>query len=241
MLIIPAIDLIEGRCVRLKEGRKEDVTVYSDNPSKTAKRWESLGATLIHIVDLDGAFSGSLKNLKSIMAIREAVSVELELGGGIRDLETIRRLINLGINRVILGTSAVEDGGLLKEACRLYPNKIIVGIDAKNGMVAVKGWVESTLVRAMNLAKKIQSYGVGGIIYTDILRDGILRGANISAIKEMVQTVQKIQVIASGGVSSLNDIKKLAEINGLWGVIVGKALYEGRLNLKTAIMVAEGK
>ncbi|MDP2167255.1 MAG: 1-(5-phosphoribosyl)-5-[(5-phosphoribosylamino)methylideneamino]imidazole-4-carboxamide isomerase [Thermodesulfovibrionales bacterium] len=239
MLVIPAIDLKDGLCVRLLQGRKEDATVYADNPAEVALRWESLGAKLIHIVDLDGAFTGSQRNLESIKGIRQAVKAELELGGGIRDLKTVRELIRLGINRVILGTAAVKDPELLREACRSFPGQVLVGIDAKGGMAAVKGWVEVTGVRAKGLAEKMESYGAAGIIYTDISRDGMLTGPNIEATREIVQSV-KIPVIASGGVSSLDDIKNLMGIKGLWGAITGKALYTGSLELKEAIRLTKG-
>jgi len=234
MLIIPAIDLKDGRCVRLLQGRADAVTVYSDRPEDVAKRWQELGAKVIHVVDLDGAFSGTQKNIEGIKNIRRAVSVDIELGGGIRDMERIEMLLGLGINRVILGTVAIERPELVKEASRRFPGRIIVGIDAKDGLVAVKGWVEVTSVKAKELALKMEEYGAWGIIYTDISRDGMLTGPNIEAIREMVEAVN-IPVIASGGVSSIDDIKRLKEIKGLWGVITGKALYTGAIDLKEAI------
>ena len=234
MLVIPAIDLKDGKCVRLLQGRKEDATVYSDDPAATARKWESLGAKLIHIVDLDGAFSGRQKNIESIIAIRKSVRAGLELGGGIRDMDRIEKLIALGINRVILGTVAVERPELVAEASKKFPGNIIVGIDAKDGMVAVKGWVEVSAVAAKELAKKMEQLGAAGIIYTDISRDGMLTGPNIEATREIVEAV-KIPVIASGGVSSIDDIKRLMDIKGLWGAITGKAIYTGKLDLKEAI------
>lgn len=236
MLVIPAIDLKDGKCVRLLQGRADAVTEYSDNPVEMAKRWESLGARLIHIVDLDGAFTGNQKNIESIKEIRKAVKVEIELGGGIRDMERIEMLLGLGINRVILGTAAIERPELVKEACKNFPQRIIAGIDAKDGLVAIKGWVEVTNIKATELALKMQDYGVWGIIYTDISKDGMLTGPNIDAMKEMVKTVN-IPVIASGGVSSIKDIKRLKEIKGLYGVITGKALYSGAIDLKEAIEI----
>lgn len=238
MLVIPAIDLKGGRCVRLLQGRADAVTEYSDNPGEVAKRWQSLGARLIHVVDLDGAFTGDQKNIEGIKGIREAVSVDIEVGGGIRDMERIEMLLGLGINRVIIGTIAVENPEFVKEACRRFPERIIVGIDAKDGFVAIKGWVEITEMKAKELALRIQDYGVAGIIYTDISRDGMLAGPNIDAMSEMVNTVS-IPVIASGGVSSLNDIKRLKEIRGLYGVIVGKALYSGAIDLREAIRIGD--
>lgn len=236
MLIIPAIDLKDGRCVRLLQGRADAVTVFSDNPEEVARRWQDMGAELIHVVDLDGAFSGTPKNIEGIKKIRKAVSVDIELGGGIRDMERIEMLLGLGITRVILGTVAIEKHELVKESCRRFPGKIIVGIDAKDGLVAVKGWVEVTNVKAKELALRMEDYGVWGIIYTDISRDGMLIGPNIEAISEMVEAVN-IPVIASGGVSSIEDIKRLKEIKGLWGVITGKALYTGAIDLKESIEI----
>ncbi len=239
MLIIPAIDLKDGLCVRLLQGRKEDATVYSDDPAATALRWEAYGAKLLHVVDLDGAFTGSQKNFEGIKKIREAVKMDIEVGGGIRDLEKIDKLISTGINRVILGTIAVEKPDIVKEACKKYPGQVLVGIDAKNGFVAVKGWVEVTQEKAKNLALKMQEYGAAGIIYTDISKDGMMVGPNIEATQEMVETLD-IPVIASGGISSINDIKNLLRIKGVWGAITGKALYSGALDLGEAIKIAEG-
>jgi len=234
MLIIPAIDLKDGNCVRLLQGKKEAVTVYSDDPAATARRWQSEGASLIHVVDLDGAFTGAQKNLDAITKIREAVSVDIEVGGGIRDMDGVEHLFRLGINRVILGTKAVEDPEFLREAAQHSPGKVFVGIDAKDGVVAVKGWVELTGLSAVELAKKAEALGAGGIIYTDISRDGMLTGPNIPATEEVLRAVG-IPVIASGGVSSLEDIKRLKAIKGLWGVIVGKALYSGAIDYREAL------
>lgn len=240
MIVIPAIDLKDGLCVRLLQGRKEDATVYSDDPAATALKWETCGAKLLHVVDLDGAFTGNQRNLESIRKIRNATGMTIEVGGGIRDMKRIDRLISLGIKRIILGTAAVEDPNIVKTASREYPGCILVGIDAKDGFVAVKGWVEVTKVKAGELALKMQEDGAAGIIYTDISRDGMLTGPNIDAMREMVEAVN-IPVIASGGVSSIDDIKSLMQIKNLWGVITGKALYSGSLDLEEAISVAGGK
>jgi phosphoribosylformimino-5-aminoimidazole carboxamide ribotide isomerase len=237
MIIIPAIDLKDGFCVRLLQGRRDDVTVYSDDPASTALKWESAGAQLLHIVDLDGAFSGSQKNLEGIIKIRDAVKMEIEVGGGIRDMERINLLISKGINRIILGTSAIENPELLKKSSSKYPGCILAGIDAKDGFAAVKGWVEVTKVKAVELALKMQEYGAAGIIYTDISRDGMLTGPNIDATRQMVESLT-IPVIASGGISSIEDIKRLLTIKGLWGAITGKALYSGKLDLKEAVRAA---
>jgi phosphoribosylformimino-5-aminoimidazole carboxamide ribotide isomerase len=234
MLIIPAIDMKDGLCVRLLQGKKEEVTAYSNDPAEVAKRWVREGAELIHLVDLDGAFTGNQKNYESIIKIRKAVDVELELGGGIRDMERIDLLIDAGLNRVILGTVAVEKPELVEAACAKYPGRVIVGIDAKNGKVAVKGWVEVTTADAKALAFAMERKGASGIIYTDISRDGMMTGPNIPAMREMVDALS-IPVIASGGVSKTEDIKSLMNIEGLWGIITGKALYEGTVDLREAI------
>ncbi|MBI4686164.1 MAG: 1-(5-phosphoribosyl)-5-[(5-phosphoribosylamino)methylideneamino]imidazole-4-carboxamide isomerase [Nitrospirae bacterium] len=238
MIVIPAIDLKQGQCVRLVQGKKDAVTVYSNNPASTAKGWELCGAGLLHVVDLDGAFSGSQENLDAIIKIREAVAMDIEVGGGIRDVARIENLVKIGINRIILGTAVIENPLLLKEACEKYPGRIIVGIDAKDGKVAVKGWVEVTGVDAKELARDAEKKGAAGIIYTDISRDGMLSGPNIQAMKEMVEVVN-IPVIASGGVSSIDDIKKLKTIKNLWGVITGKAIYSGALDLREAIRISQ--
>ncbi len=240
MIVIPAIDLKDGLCVRLLQGKKEDATVYSDDPPSTAQKWESCGAKLLHVVDLDGAFTGNQKNIESIRRIREAVNMDIEVGGGIRDMERIDLLISIGINRVILGTVAIEKPELVKEACKKYPGRVVVGIDAKSGFVAVKGWVEVTHVEARELALSMQDYGAAGIIYTDISKDGMMTGPNIEATRELVETLN-IPVIASGGVSSIDDIKNLMTIKNLWGAITGKAIYSGAINLKEAIKLTGGR
>ncbi|MBI4843681.1 MAG: 1-(5-phosphoribosyl)-5-[(5-phosphoribosylamino)methylideneamino]imidazole-4-carboxamide isomerase [Nitrospirae bacterium] len=237
MIIIPAIDLKDGKCVRLLQGKKEEVTVYSDDPASMAKHWADMGAELLHVVDLDGAFTGVQKNLDKIVAIRKTVNIPIEVGGGIRDIETITKLIDMGIGRIIIGTSAINPAFII-DACKKFPDKIIAGIDAKDGKVALKGWVEVTGLDALSFARQMESNGVAGIIYTDISRDGMLTGPNIEAMSEMVGNVH-IPVIASGGVSKLDDIKILANIKNLWGVITGKALYEGTLKLDEAIALAK--
>lgn len=234
MLIIPAIDLKDGKCVRLFQGRADQVTVFSDDPVEVGLKWQGLGARLIHVVDLDGAFSGNQKNLEVIRRIKKVISVEIEVGGGIRDMERIETLLEMGINRVILGTIAMEKPELMKEACKRFPGRIIAGIDAKDGLVAIKGWVELTGMKAIDLAMRMHDIGVWGIIYTDISRDGTMIGPNIDAMREMVEAVN-VPVIASGGISSMEDIKRLASIRGLYGAITGKALYAGAIDLKEAI------
>jgi phosphoribosylformimino-5-aminoimidazole carboxamide ribotide isomerase len=238
MLVIPAIDLKDGLCVRLLQGRQEDTTVYSDDPVATARKWESMGARLLHIVDLDGAFTGKQANIESIIRIRRAINIDIEVGGGIRNIARIDHLLSEGINRVILGTVAIDKPELVKTACARYPGRIIAGIDAKDGDVAVNGWLQITSTKAGELAFRMQELGCGGIIYTDIAKDGMLSGPNIGAVSAMVEGLN-IPVIASGGISSIEDIKSLAAIKGLWGAITGKALYAGTMDLREAIRIAE--
>ncbi len=238
MFVIPAIDLKTGKCVRLLQGREDAVTVYSEDPVSTARLWESCGAGLLHVVDLDGAFTGDQKNFYAIRKIRDAVSMDIEVGGGIRDMEKIDELVGIGINRVILGTIAVENPALADEACKRYPGRVLIGIDARDGKVAVKGWVEVSSMDAKDLARRAEANGAGGIIYTDISRDGMMTGPNIGAMAEMVRAVN-IPVIASGGVSSLQDLRNLMAIKGLWGAITGKAIYSGAIDLKEAIRISQ--
>lgn len=240
MIVIPAIDLKDGKCVRLLQGRKEDITVYSEDPAAMAKHWAKMGAELLHVVDLDGAFTGDQKNFDKISAIRKAIDISIEVGGGIRDLQRIEKLISLGVDRVIIGTAAARDPDMVKSASDKFPGKVLVGIDAKDGMVAIKGWVEVTEFGAIDFAKKMQDAGTAGIIYTDISRDGMLTGPNLSAMEAMVNALS-IPVIASGGVSKINDVEDLMRIKNLWGVITGKALYEGTMDLKQAIETAKVK
>jgi len=237
MLIIPAIDLKEGKCVRLEQGLMEKATVYSDDPPTAAKHWESQGAELLHVVDLNGAFAGVPKNLDAIKAIRTAIQIPIEVGGGIRDISTINTLVSIGIDKIILGTAAIENPAFVREACERFPGKIIVGIDAKDGMVAIKGWAEVTKVKAIDLAKQMQDHGVIAIIYTDIKRDGMLSGPNIEATRALAEALH-IPVIASGGVHTMKDIENLLTVrySGVSGVITGKAIYSGSLDLREAIL-----
>jgi len=241
MIVIPAIDLKDGKCVRLEQGLMERGTVYSEDPAATARRWQEEGGELLHIVDLDGAFAGVPKNRAAIEAIVNAIDIPSQLGGGIRDLETIEAYLALGLSRVIIGTAAQRNPQLVTDACRRFPGKIVVGIDAKNGMVAVQGWAEVTDVTAIDLAKRFEGDGVAAIIYTDIARDGMLQGPNLEATRTLAEAV-KIPVIASGGVSSLKDIENLLAIEqyGVSGVITGKAIYSGALNLREAVRLAKG-
>jgi phosphoribosylformimino-5-aminoimidazole carboxamide ribotide isomerase len=240
MIVIPAIDLIDGQCVRLFQGKREAVTTYSNDPGAIAKRWEFFGAELIHIVDLDGAFTGNQANLSAIKKIRESVEIPLQVGGGIRNVESITRLFSLGIERVIIGTAAIEDPEFVKSSCGQYSGRVLIGIDAKDGMVAVKGWKEVTSFNIREIAGRLAVAGAAGIIYTDIARDGTLSGPNIEAIRKMVDSV-KVPVIAAGGISNMEDIKNLLSIKNLWGVITGKAIYSGTLDLREAIKLVMGK
>ena len=236
MIVIPAIDLKEGKCVRLEQGLMERDTVFNDDPGAQAKVWEEQGAELLHIVDLDGAFAGEPKNRSAIEAIVRAVTIPTQLGGGIRDIATIEAYLDTGIDRVIIGTAAQRNPELVQEACSRFPGRIVVGIDARNGMVAVQGWAEVTGVTAIELAKKFEGFGVCAIIYTDISRDGMMQGPNIEATCALAKSIS-IPVIASGGVSSLQDIRNLmaVESSGVTGVITGKAIYSGALDLAAAI------
>ena len=240
MIVIPAIDLKEGKCVRLLQGKKEEVTIYSDDPPSMARNWQEQGAELLHVVDLDGAFTGEQHNYEKIKAIRLAIDIPIEVGGGIRDADRVAQLIDLGVDRTIIGTSAAEKPDMVREICRRFPGKVLIGIDAKDGKVAVKGWVEVTELEAVAFAKQMEGAGAAGIIYTDISRDGMLTGPNVEAMAKMVESVG-IPVIASGGVSQLDDIKSLMKINNLWGVITGKALYTGSMKLDEAIALTKGK
>jgi phosphoribosylformimino-5-aminoimidazole carboxamide ribotide isomerase len=241
MLIIPAIDLKDGKCVRLRQGRAEDVTIYGDDPVAMGLRWQEAGAQLLHVVDLDGAFSSEPKNLKSIQALRQALSIPIELGGGIRTLKALDGYINIGIDRLILGTAALEDPKLAAHACAHYPGRIAFGLDARNGLLAVKGWTETSQKNVLEVARELAKLKPAAFIYTDILRDGVKTGVNLEATKALAEAV-KIPVIASGGVSSLDDIKPLLPLEplGVIGVITGRALYDGSLDLKEAIRLAQG-
>lgn len=238
MIVIPAIDLKEGKCVRLEQGLMDKDTVFNDNPAAQARAWQDQGAELLHIVDLDGAFAGEPKNRSAIEAIVKAISIPSQLGGGIRDMATIETYLSLGISRVIIGTAAQRNPELVREACEKFPGRIVVGIDAKNGLVAVQGWAEVTDVTAVDLAKKFEGFGVSAIIYTDINRDGMLQGPNLEATKALAEAVS-IPIIASGGVSTLQDIQNLMQIesSGVTGVITGKAVYTGAIKLSEAIEI----
>ena len=235
MRIIPAVDIKEGRCVRLIQGKADQETVYSNDPLSMANHWDEEGAQTIHVVDLDGAFQGSPINSEIVKKIIYSSSVDIQVGGGIRTLEAIEKYVKAGAYRVILGTIAQKEPEFVEEACRRFPNKIIIGIDAQNGLVAVKGWVEVSEQKATDLAQKMKGFGIAGFIFSDISRDGMLQGPNLESIKEFAEYAQ-LPVIASGGVSRLEDIKNLAKLEsyGVEGVIIGKALYDKTISFKEA-------
>lgn len=236
MQIIPAIDLKDGKCVRLYKGEESNVTVFSENPGDVAKKWEDAGASMIHVVDLDGAFSGEPVNLPAIEDILRSVSCPVQLGGGIRNIVTVRKYIDLGIKRVIIGTAAFSDNGFLREACAEYPGSIAVGVDTKNGKIAVKGWTEVIDTYSAEVLKEFKEIGVSAILNTNIDRDGTMEGINLDQISAFI-SVSPIPVIASGGIASTDDLDKLATIEelGLSGAILGKSLYTGAIDLKEAI------
>jgi len=240
MIIIPAVDIKQGRCVRLLQGRMEDETFYGDDPAHMAKRWEQEGAQLIHVIDLDGAFAKEAKNFESVKQILTNIKVPIQLGGGIRDADTIAMYMDLGVSKVIIGSEALYSPGLVKEACKKFEGQIVVGIDARKGMVAVEGWSKTSQTTALELAKEFESCGVAAINFTDIHRDGMQTGPNIEETAALADAVS-IPIVASGGVSSLQDIKNLLEIEhkGVTGVITGKALYEGSLDLQEAIKITQ--
>ena len=240
MIIYPAIDIRGGRCVRLTEGRFDAETVFADDPAEMALKWAGLGAEFLHLVDLDGALAGEGKNVPVIERILQSVNIPVQLGGGIRNLETIEKLLSLGVNRLILGSAAVKNPQLVEEACKKYPGHIAVGIDAKNGDVAIEGWGKGSGVAATELAKKMAAYGVETIIYTDISRDGMLSGVNVEATAALARACG-VPIIASGGVASIEDIRrvKAVESDGVQGCIIGKAIYTGAVDLKAALALAK--
>ncbi len=240
MLVIPAVDIKDGKCVRLYKGLKEEVKVYSDNPVDMAKFWVDQGAKRLHVVDLDGAFEGKPANLKIIEKIASSINVPVEVGGGVRELSVVKSLFDAGASLVIIGTLILEDFSTFEEICRIFPRRIIAGIDGKMGKVAVKGWEADTDVSVVELGKKVSSLPVESIIFTEITRDGTLEGVERVLTRRLAESVD-VPVIASGGVASLEDIKAVKELEpfGVIGVIVGKALYERRFDLKEALRVAD--
>ena len=239
MIIFPAIDIKDSNVVRLLQGKFDEVTEYSSDPLSIAKIWASKGAEWLHVVDLDGAQVGEPKNIDTIINIAQSINIPIETGGGIRNIEDIEKLITGGVERVILGTKAIEDKDFLKEILARWSEKIVISLDCKEGMLAQKGWVEITNIKAIDFVKELESYGTKCIIYTDIARDGMLTGPNFAALGELLDATN-IPVIASGGISNIDDIKKLKfmEEKGILGAITGKAIYEGKLDLKEAIEYA---
>ena len=238
MILFPAIDIRNGRCVRLTEGKFECETVFAEDPAEMAVRWADAGAEYLHVVDLDGALAGQSGNTEVIKRILAKVKMPVQVGGGIRTLANIENMLALGVTRVILGSVAVRDPELVREACQKFPGQVVVGIDAKNGEVAVEGWGIGGGIGAIELAKKMAAVGVEHIIFTDISRDGMLSGVNVEATAELAKA-SGVKVIASGGVSSLADLKALQvhEADGIEGCIIGKAIYTGALDLKEALAV----
>jgi phosphoribosylformimino-5-aminoimidazole carboxamide ribotide isomerase len=236
MLLIPAIDLKEGQCVRLRQGDMNDDTVFSDDPVATAGRWVEAGTKRLHIVDLDGAFAGKPKNVEVIHEIASTYpDIEIQLGGGIRDEETIVGYLDAGVHYVIIGTKAVTDPHFINEVCVEFPNRIIVGLDAKNGKVAVDGWSKVSRHDVIDMAQRFENDGVEAIVYTDISRDGMMQGVNIEATVKLAQSIH-IPVIASGGITTMDDVKALNEVadEGIIGAITGRAIYEGTIDLAEA-------
>ena len=243
MEVIPAIDLLDGKCVRLYQGDYNQASIFNDNPVEVARQWVAEGATRLHVVDLDGAKEGKSVNLSVIEKIAKAIDIPVQVGGGLRDRAGVSRLLDTGVQRAILGTVAVEKPELVTELCNEFPDRIVVGIDARNGKVATRGWLETSEVEATALAKQMAQEGAAAIIYTDIHRDGTLSGPNMAALRELAEAID-IPTIASGGVSSLTDLLSLLSLEsaGVTGVIVGRAIYTGDLSLKEAVRaVGDGR
>ena len=235
MLVIPAIDLKDGRCVRLRQGDMAAETVYSEDIVAVARNWQRCGAGLIHVVDLNGAVGGEPKNLPQIEAVRKAVTVDVQVGGGIRTIETVRRYLKAGVSRVVLGTAALTDRAFLEQACTEFPRQVVLGLDARDGKVAVKGWTAVSETKAIDLLNEVRGLAIGAVIYTDIARDGMLNGPNLTALQEVVAS-SAFPVIASGGISSVEDLLAVRLLGSrIEGAIVGKALYDGKLDYQSAV------
>jgi phosphoribosylformimino-5-aminoimidazole carboxamide ribotide isomerase len=236
MIIIPAVDIKGGRCVRLREGRADAETIFSDRPLEMAQKWVDQGAERLHIIDLDGAFEKGPRNRAAIQEIVEAIKIPIQLGGGIRDLKTVESYLSLGLTQIILGTAALKDPAMIKEACRFFPGQIMVSLDARDNRLAVEGWIEISEKDPVDLAKQYEDWGVKAIIFTDISRDGTQQGPSISSTRRLTQAT-RIPVIAAGGIATLTDVQSLAalEADGLVGMITGRAIYSGSLILPEAI------
>jgi len=243
MIVIPAIDILDGKCVRLYQGDYQAAEIFNDDPVAVAQQWADQGATKLHLVDLDGAKQGKVVNGAIIAAIAKQVSIPIQVGGGLRDWGSVTQVLGLGVAQVILGTIAVKQPDLVSQLCGEFPGQILVGIDARNGKVATDGWIETSEVTAISLGQSMANLGVAGLIYTDIHRDGTLTGANLPALREMAEAVN-VPVIASGGISSITNLLSLLALEplGVTGVIVGKALYTGDVSLKEALQaVGDGR
>jgi phosphoribosylformimino-5-aminoimidazole carboxamide ribotide isomerase len=239
MLIIPAVDIKNGKCVRLVQGRKEEETVFADDPAAMARKWEQAGAELIHVIDLDGAFEKSPQNLDAVKRILQTIDTPIQLGGGIRDKETALTFLELGVQKVIIGTEAIKNPVWVERLADRFADRVIVGIDARNGLVAIEGWTEDTRTRAVDLAKRFENCGIGAINFTDIHRDGMQSGPNIEETRKLAEAID-IPVVASGGVATITDIQNLLPLEsvGVIGVITGKALYSETLNFTEALALA---
>ncbi|ATW23407.1 1-(5-phosphoribosyl)-5-[(5-phosphoribosylamino)methylideneamino]imidazole-4-carboxamide isomerase [Candidatus Formimonas warabiya] len=242
MMMIPAIDIRSGKCVRLVEGKRHRETIYADDPVGVAKAWEEAGAEMIHLVDLDGAFAGSPQNLPVVEAVIKGIRIPVQLGGGIRKMATMEKVLALGVNRVILGTAAVSHTALVAAACARFGERIVVGIDSKKGLVSIEGWEATVPKTDVELGREMKKLGLARVVYTDTCRDGTLQGPNIEAAVRLAKE-SGLKVIVSGGVSSLEDLKKIKQMehHGLEGVIMGKALYEGAVDLRDAIKLDRGE
>jgi phosphoribosylformimino-5-aminoimidazole carboxamide ribotide isomerase len=238
MLVIPAIDLKDGRCVRLRQGDMQQETVYSDDPVSIAQEWQRQGAQFLHVVDLDGAVEGRPRNLSQIESILKAVSVPVQVGGGIRSLDTVRAYFERGARRVVLGTVVIQDRKVIEQASQQFPGRVWLGLDVREGRLAARGWTTTSDLFVAALLPTLKAYELGGIIYTDIARDGMMAGPNLATLREVLRT-SLFPVIASGGIARLDDLRAIRRLGaGIEGVIVGKALYEGRLKLPEAIEIA---
>ena len=235
MIVIPAIDLKDGRCVRLRQGDMAAETIYSTDVPAVARQWQEQGARLIHVVDLNGAVDGEPRNLREIQSVINTVSVKVQVGGGVRTIDTVRRYLAAVVSRVVLGTAALTDRTLLEQACKEFPRRVLLGLDARDGKLAVKGWTTVSETKAIDLLKELSGYDLGAVIYTDIARDGMLDGPNIEALREVVER-SSFPVIASGGITRLEDLRAVKALGPrLEGAIVGKALYDGKLDYRAAI------